>query len=251
MMRLVLLGGMLCGQACSVKEDRSVCPCVLSLDFVSSDNDAEPVGLVIATSDGIIWEDVVEAGRQNGYQVSVPRADIHVRAWTGAKDMASESGITIPVGEECPEVYMHDSDLAAQGERMHETVTLRKNHCILTLLVEGGGMSSDLRIRGNVAGYDDLGFPLPGIFSVLLDGIYEGGYKAVLPRQKDASLMLEIDEGAGSVKAFALGQYMAASGYDWDAPDLDDVTVILDYALTELRLVISGWESVYRYDIEI
>ena len=63
--------------------------------------------------------------------------------------------------------------------------------------------------------------------------------------------MLEIDEGAGSVKAFALGQYMAASGYDWDAPDLDDVTVILDYALTELRLVISGWESVYRYDIEI
>jgi hypothetical protein len=74
---------------------------------------------------------------------------------------------------------------------------------------------------------------------------------AVLPRQIDASLMLEVDDGKGGYKAFALGQYIVSSGYDWTAEDLEDITVTLDYALTEIRLVIGGWESVYEYEMEI
>ena len=73
----------------------------------------------------------------------------------------------------------------------------------------------------------------------------------MLPRQKDASLILEVEDAKGNSKIFALGQYIVASGYDWTLPDLDDVSVTLDYAMTEIRLVIGGWESVYRYDIEI
>ena len=72
-----------------------------------------------------------------------------------------------------------------------------------------------------------------------------------MPRQTDASLMLEVDDGKGNSKAFALGQYIVSSGYDWTSPDLDDVSVTLDYAMTEIRLVVGGWESVYRYDVEI
>ena len=91
-----------------------------------------------------------------------------------------------------------------------------------------------------------------GDFEFLLNGVgADHGYVAVLPRQVDASLVLEIDDGKGNSKVFALGQYMIASGYDWNEPDLEDVTVTLDYALTELRLVVNGWESVYRYDVEI
>ena len=94
--------------------------------------------------------------------------------------------------------------------------------------------------------------PLYGSFEFLLeDGGLEEGYKAVLPRQMDASLMLVIDDGGGSPQAFALGQYIVSSGYDWTAPDLEDITVTLDYALTEIRLIISGWDSVYEYEMEI
>ena len=216
--------------------------------------DAGYVGLQIESSDGILWKDTVDV-KQNGdgYQIPVPRTRLHVRAWTGADGLAYDLGILIPLGKDCPRVYMHDSDVRTDGEFFHEDVVLRKNHCVMTLLTEGEGrIPSTLMLRGNVAGYDSQGRPVNGDFEYLLDdgGLGEG-FVAVLPRQTDASLMLEIDDGKGNHKAFALGRYIVSSGYDWTSPDLEDVTVTIDYALTEIRLVVSGWESVYRYDVEI
>ena len=255
LMGLLLLGGLLLETACSVREDRMPCPCQLCLDFVGPEIDEGALaGLMVTSMKGFVWKDTVDIAKvRNGYRVSVPQTFLHIRSWIGADSCASESGIVIPYGRDCPRVYMHDSDIKAEGEYITETVTLRKNHCVLTLSIEGEGrLSSDLRLKGNVAGYDAEGQPLYGNFSCLLDeGGLESGYRAVLPRQTDASLMLEVDDGKGDCKAFALGQYIVSSGYDWTSPDLDDVSVTLDYAMTEIRLVVGGWESVYRYDIEI
>ena len=255
LMGLVLLAGVHLGSACSVKEDRDLCPGLLSLDFVCPDiPDARHVGLLVTSDEDVVWSDTVDVMMNgDGYSVSVPQTRLHVRAWTGDDAMVTESGLVIPYGQDCPRVYMHDSDIMVTGEYFHEVVTLRKNHCVMTLNTEGEGrIPSDLKLRGNVAGYDAEGAPLYGSFEFLLeDGGLEEGYKAVLPRQMDASLMLVIDDGGGSHKAFALGQYIVSSGYDWTAPDLEDITVTLDYALTEIRLIISGWESVYEYEMEI
>ncbi len=252
---LLMSGAIAFASACSVKEDRAPCPCMLDIDFRCPDAaDAGHVGLVVLSPDEVIWKDTVDIVRNgDGYQVPVPRDRLHVRAWTGAEDLASEAGLLIPPGQDCPRVYMHDSDVRTDGEYFHEDVVLRKNHCVMTLLTEGEGrISSALMLKGNVAGYDARGLPVQGDFEFLLedDGLEEG-YVAVLPRQTDASLMLEVNDGKGNLKAFALGRYIVSSGYDWMAPDLEDVTVTIDYTLTEIRLVVSGWESVYRYDVEI
>ena len=254
-MGLLLLGGLLLETACSVREDRIPCPCQLCLDFVGPDiDDGTFAGLMVTAMKGFVWKDTVEVVKvRNGYTVSVPRTLLHIRSWIVADSCATESGIVIPYGQDCPKVYMHDSDVKTTGEYIRETVTLRKNHCVLTLTTKGEGkLPSHIRLKGNVAGYDAEGQPLNGNFCCLLkeEGL-ENGYKAVLPRQTDASLMLEVDDGKGNSKAFALGQYIVSSGYDWTSPDLDDVSVTLDYAMTEIRLVVGGWESVYRYDVEI
>ena len=254
-MGLLLLGGLLLETACSVREDRIPCPCQLYLDFVGPDiDDGTFAGLMVTAMKGFVWKDTVDVVKvRNGYTVSVPRTLLHIRSWIGADSCASESGIVIPYGQDCPKVYMHDSDVKTTGEYIRETVTLRKNHCVLTLTTKGEGkLPSHIRLKGNVAGYDAEGQPLNGNFCCLLkeEGL-ENGYKAVLPRQTDASLLLEVDDGKGNSKAFALGQYIVSSGYDWTSPDLDDVSVTLDYAMTEIRLVVGGWESVYRYDVEI
>lgn len=254
-MGLLLLGGLLLETACSVREDRIPCPCQLYLDFVGPDiDDGTFAGLMVTAMKGFVWKDTVDVVKvRNGYTVSVPRTLLHIRSWIGADSCASESGIVIPYGQDCPKVYMHDSDVKTTGEYIRETVILRKNHCVLTLTTKGEGkLPSHIRLKGNVAGYDAEGQPLNGNFCCLLkeEGL-ENGYKAVLPRQTDASLMLEVDDGKGNSKAFALGQYIVSSGYDWTSPDLDDVSVTLDYAMTEIRLVVGGWESVYRYDVEI
>ena len=254
-MGLLLLGGLLLETACSVREDRIPCPCQLYLDFVGPDiDDGTFAGLMVTAMKGFVWKDTVDVVKvRNGYTVSVPRTLLHIRSWIGADSCASESGIVIPYGQDCPKVYMHDSDVKTTGEYIRETVILRKNHCVLTLTTKGEGkLPSHIRLKGNVAGYDAEGQPLNGNFCCLLkeEGL-ENGYKAVLPRQTDASLMLEVDDGKGNSKAFALGQYIVSSGYDWTSPDLDEVSVTLDYAMTEIRLVVGGWESVYRYDVEI
>lgn len=251
----LVVSGVLLTAACSVKEDRTPCPCVLELDFVCPERaGAGYAGLIVSSSGRTEWKDTVDLKTGgNGYQASVPRDFLHVRAWTGDDGMMSEGVLHIPLGRDCPRVYMHDSDVRTEGEYCHETVVLRKNHCVMTLVTEGEEpLSSDLRLKGNVAGYDAQGRQLSGDFELLLNNRgLETGYVAVLPRQMDASLMLEVDDGRGNLKAFALGQYIVSSGYDWNAPDLEDVSVTLDYALTEIRLVVNGWESVYRYDVEI
>ena len=252
---LPLLMVLMLMSACSVKEDRDACPCVLELQFAESDTvSLRSVELLVTSRGGFALSDTIDVIRSgNRFSAPVPRADLHVRAWSGTGGMASEYGLLIPLGSSCPKVYMHDSDVTAEGERVCGTVSMRKNHCVVTLRTEGEvSLPSDVRVRGNVAGYDDRGVPVPGGFEVALDGGQEDGtYEFVLPRQTDASLMMEVDDGQGGYKAFALGHYIVASGYDWDAPDLDDVTIVMDYALTEVRLTISGWEGVYRYEIEI
>lgn len=252
---LVLLGAVLPAASCSVKEDRAGCPCVLELDFAGPYvDDAGFAYLRVSSASGTVWKDTVDVDRnRTGYSVTVPRTRLHVRVWTGADGYVSDEGLRIPQGQDCPYVYMHDSDIITEGETFGETVFLRKNHCVMTVVTEGGGeIDADLLVKGNVAGYDVVGKPLYGDFECPLEenGLDEGCV-VVLPRQTDASLMLIVDDGTGNHKAFALGQYIVSSGYDWTAPDLEDVTVTLDYALTEIRMTINGWDGVYRYDMEI
>lgn len=252
-MRSAILTALVLLCACSVKEDRAPCPCLLMLDIICPDKaKAETAELYVTSDDGFLWKDIVDLTRTR-YSVQVPRAGLHVKAWTGTEGLASEHGLVIPEGRDCPKVYMHDSDLRVEGEFFEAEAVMRKNHCVMTLVTLGEGrINSDLRLKGNVAGYDAYGNPLPGDFGFLLDdGGLSEGYVAVLPRQTDASLTLVIDDRNGNSREFALGRYIVSSGYDWTAPDLEDVTVTLDYALTEIRLVIGGWESVYRYDVEI
>jgi hypothetical protein len=63
--------------------------------------------------------------------------------------------------------------------------------------------------------------------------------------------MLVVDDGSDSTRYFALGQYIVDSGYDWTSPDLGDITVTLDYALTEISIRIEGWDGVHRYEVVI
>ena len=79
----------------------------------------------------------------------------------------------------------------------------------------------------------------------------EGETCAVLPRQTDASLTMEVDDGTGVLKRFALGQYIEESGYDWNEADLKDIVVEIDIAILKISLTIQGWDKEHTFDVVI
>jgi hypothetical protein len=53
------------------------------------------------------------------------------------------------------------------------------------------------------------------------------------------------------VRTFALGSYIAASGYDWSAPDLVDLTLKVDISLTSVTVSTDLWSRTEEMEIWI
>ncbi len=249
----VLVSMMICA-GCSVKENRSVCPCRLILNYSKVDTSVvKSADLTVKSHDGFIFTDELGTDElKSEAEVMVPRENIEVFVWSGTEGLLAEHGLFIPLGEDCPPVYLHDSKVNANRETVEETVIMRKEHCRMTINLNNLESSSRyLNIIGNVCGYLPDGCPVAGEFRYGLGSEGGTGCVVLLPRQTDGSLFLEISDDDGIVKKFNIGEYVIESGYDWNAPDLQDITIDLDIAITEIILAIQGWDEVYHFEVII
>lgn len=240
---------------CSVKEVRDDCPCRLILDFSETDTLSFRELLAYAVDDvGTVYGAEISAQEfMLEYHLEVMRSRLLVNVCAAAEGRyVPDKGLVIPYGEDCPEIYMHSSDIYAEGEAVRDTVHLHKNHCVLTLTIEKEDSPLyGLCLKGNVNGYGIDGRPSDGVFAYEPLESATREYRAVLPRQKDSSLMLEVDDGTEIVKRFALGELISAGGYDWEAPDLEDLRVHVDWAVTDVVITVQGWGWSYEYEIVI
>ena len=257
-MKRMSLGLFACGMfmvvliGCSVKEDRNVCPGRLELDLSGIDDAFGSVDLLGSGPGGVVFRDVVTMPlSEDIYMREVPHGMLDVNVWYGAGECINEEqGIVIPLGEECPPLYMHSFVADTRGEIYRKRVELHKNYCCLTLKMKGmDRVPYGLSVRGNVDGYRLDGSPRRGEFC---REVGPQGWAEVMvrvPRQMDASLMLEVDDGYGVRKSLAIGEYIVASGYDWDSEDLSDVTVTIDYYITYLTVMVQKWDEEYVFDL--
>lgn len=249
---LLCVGALLVLAGCSVKEDRSLCPCRLNLDFTKVDTlDVSTVRVCVSESGRLLEDLSLNAGDfYPSCFLDVKRSELDLNICSGDRGLwHGPSGLQIPYGEDCPPLYLHSSVIDTQGEVVDELVLLRKNHCVMTMVLETFDCRNcQLKITGNVNGYDMRGCPSEGPFEYI-PVVQDGVSRVVLPRQVDSSLMLEVDDGTDVLKRFALGEYMAAGGYDWKAADLSDVTVNVNWTVTEVTIRLEGWDWIYEYEI--
>lgn len=252
--RIILFVSSVAMAACSVKEDRGTCPSHLVLDFSSVDTSrVREVSLLMSGKSGTC--DLMKFRAEEFYpelRIEAPREELLLNVYAGVdQDWLSDKGMTIPYGEDSPPVYMYVTGLEKLGDEENMRVSLFKNHSRMSVEIVGDvHLSSHMRVVGKVDGYLTDGTPSSGSFSYQLE--YEDGkYEVVLPRQMDASLMLEIDDGSGVLKYFAIGEYIAAGGYDWNSPDLEDIEVLIDWASTDISVVIKAWDKVYDCEVVI
>ena len=170
--------------------------------------------------------------------------------------------IRIPVGEQMDSLYGFFRMFYTRCESVLCDVELHKEFCTVSFTLGDEGYVSpyDLEVWGNVAGVSawDL-MPLEGDFR-FAPSPEDGVYRVRVPRQLDASLelvMLEMPDQARHdgervvVDRLPLGEYIARSGYDWTAENLEDVHIALDMEKQQVMITVSGWDGVVVMDIVI
>ena len=238
-----------------VKEKRGECPCrlVVGLDEVDSSHISDVFVSVTGTGD-FGYGEVREAETyQDDKVVLVPRGEVFLNVYHEDQGMRDSAGICIPLGEECPSVYMYSAYMDTDCEYVRKQVLLSKNHCVITVYVEGADESFPfgMSLRGNVCGYDLYGDPRSGDFMCSMEACGDMQYTGVVPRQRDPSLMLEVKDGEEVIRAFAVGEYIRSSGYDWTETDLKDIMIGIDYSRTLITVSVRGWDEVYEFDVVI
>ena len=233
---------------CTVKENRDLCSARLELAFQPLET-AAVVRLGTTTGPRT---DRLPAGATE-YHAEVERGTVPVLVRMPADlPFAAGSELRIPEGEECPEVRLFYREYEIRGERVRDSVRLRKNYCTLDLrVISREGAVYSFAVVGGWCGYDGTGRPLAGAFRCGIRPDAEGRARLRVPRQGDDALLLELSAENGTVRCFALGEYMREAGYDWTAEDLDDTEVIIDYVRTSITLSARGWIQTFVFEMVI
>ena len=239
---LAILGGAALGfclvPCCTVKEDRDSCPGVLVLrtDLVAEEVDS----LFFEVSGPTTFSDVQAAPFGEEYRYSVDRGEFSLLAGSTATDGGA---LTIEYGLECPELWLWRGETELYGEIQSVSPELHKRYCRLTLtaLSSVDPYPYAMAVSGNVCGYSSDGEPVEGDFYVLKSLSSGNSCSVCLPRQIDNSLMLDLMAEDESVRSFAIGEYIGESGYDWEAEDLADITLQVDFAGTSITLSYDNW----------
>ena len=286
------MAGILLLSSCSVKEDRSGCPCWMTVDLSKvaesrwksperqSSTEYQMVTKSLESRQHIA-ESVVLRLRGNSdedevdyafkmtetvntevgaLEYEVPRGSVGVSV-IGMPDRVGHDGIAgndgdeirIPVGEQMDSLYGFFRMFYTRCESVLCDVELHKEFCTVSFTLGDDGYISpyDLEVWGNVAGVSpwDL-MPLEGDFR-FAPSQEDGVYRVRVPRQVDNSLELVMLEDSEIVDRLPLGEYIARSGYDWTAENLEDVHIALDLENQQVMITVSGWDGVVVMDIVI
>lgn len=229
---------------CSVKEDRSGCACQLQVE-VCCPPGPQAVRLCLGGGPEVTVE------RDTVLVLSAPGPEVVLEATSGALP-GPDGSYRIAEGEEQPPLYLFSTRVDTRGETATVKVRLRKEYCLLQLGFRAPadcGWPLGLRVVGEVAGCGPAGEPLPGAFSVETAPDAAGRAAVRLPRQRDASLLLQLLYKDRIVRTFALGEYILSAGYDWEASSLEDMAIEVDIALTNLSLSGPEDSSVEQIDV--
>ena len=246
---------LLASVSCSlVLEDRSVCPCELSVSVsgVKGETSVMVEGEVI----GRVWKD-------STLKCRVPRGEVAVMAVSGVSagefsdfSRTGNSGyIRIPEGLDSPPLRLGYALAHATSDHAAVDLEMHKSYCELSLEVDGPpgwGEPYLLKVHSDVCGFGFGGSVAEGPFSYIMTPSGGGRCSVRLPRHGPSSrLSLDIMMPDRLLRTFSLGSYMEKAGYDWTAPDLQDLDLRLSLSVTAFTVRIGLWSDASPMEVVI
>ena len=231
-------------QGCSIKEDRRMCPCLLTVSAGCPLTDEAEIRIGAETETVMPFEGTARLGKEVG------KGYVRLCAVQGhSRERVSGDILTIPEGSGSDRMFLWAEEIDCTGETACAEGPLRKEFAELTVTVrelpEG---EWSMEVDGSTAGYDlSSGQPVAGKLTTLMDS--DGGdFRTVLPRQTgEVSLVLR--NGGLEDRTYGLSGILEDAGYSWKEEDLDDIRIEIEYGMTTVRIVITDWMTGETTDI--
>lgn len=240
--------------SCSIKEDRSLCPACLKVVMTPASVRLAGDGTCRVHVDDRLQ--AAEAGMDSSKpwaEFEVAKDSVRLCSWLEAPaGYPASTQYVIGEGRQCDSLWAFAHAFLASAEEVSDSVSLHKRFLTLTVRYSAkeaeGGAPYDMKVVSATAGTDlkTLG-AIRGHFSCDLD-FGDGDLAAVrLPWQGDPSSLrlMILEKGSGeTVDVFPLGDELTHGlGYDWNAADLADVTLSMDFTRLEYSVGVSPWDE--------
>lgn len=249
------LGFVLLG-SCSVKSDRTPCPTLLCLNL--SGGDEKAMDIYIKGSD-LPYSHATHISKAAGEsaQVSfeIDKGKTSLIAVSGLHECFIEDGTLLSTdGGTMDEIFAFSADFEAEGDVKLIDGELHRQSAFLFLDIVSSDEDSYpfyVAVKSNTCGLDLWNLsPVKGSFSAVLHPVLGVSHRICLPRQADDSLSLEFYDSrlrrdeASPIDSLDIGSIISESGYDWNAEDLDDIYVSLDYSDASVSVRVMPWNRV-------
>ena len=234
--------------ACSVKEDRTPCPCYLQVSFTDPAA-AGPVLLLGLGETPLFREQLRIEDCRPYWSRAVEKGFLTVSACKGLRTSTAEgTQVTVPPGAQSDSLFSQTVQVDATGEFAEIPLSLHKQFATVFLDIrKTAGELQDYRfsVEGNTCGIDLRDHsPLPGPFRyvpVAREGDTLLHFR--LPRQADDNLSISIRYGEAAPSVFPLGELIRETGYSWNAEDLEDIYISIDLTRGKVLVVTGDWEN--------
>ena len=240
--------------ACSVKEDRTSCPCLLNIITTEafaplSENSSDEWTLTLTgyAEEGTIVEECFgKEGLRDTLEYPVKKGSVVMMAWLADTGMpVSGRYCLVPEGEQAARLYACSSRIDASGETVYFPVQPHKQFTTITLLDDTemdnpfGGRTPI--VRGRTCGLDLTTLqPVRGSFECRAEPaghLPERGFQVRIPRQDDPSLELILEAGDnGTGVQFPIGEVLFAQEFTPADGEMPDYIVWLSATSSTLKV---------------
>lgn len=241
--------------SCSVKEDRTPCPCWLNVDLDGCLEYSTDVTVAAWNDRNIYMENVSAADYADGYEKPVPKGHVTSTVFCGLIRSTHSAGrITIPYGEQADPLRAHRNLVECTGEFARDTAVMNKQYATVYLKIEETTEEEypfGLEVESDVNGIEISSLrPTDGAFRYPLTLSSDRTCQVRLPRQKDDSrpVIVVYDKGIETDR-LPLWEWILKTGYSWRDRDLKDIYIGVDYVRAEVSVAIQGWEPGESIDI--
>jgi hypothetical protein len=263
--RKIILAALLAACSCSIREEREGCPCILT---ITSDRESVwhytippeesvyrqgipyPVNLKISMGGYIAYDNPgAFPSTQEEEKIEIVKGQALVTYHTTLVNaVENRDGITIAKGQQWDRLFIGRDKVFCEGETARDTLHFRKEHCIIWLhmagMPAGDGCPFSSLITGNVIGIEpETLSPVKGEFQCIPERLETFVFQAVVPRQTDDSLSLELTDDSGRTHTYDIGKSIADAGYDWGKEDLDNLTLTVEYGIPGISVTVLPWEE--------